>query len=325
MADPTRVALVLGSGGARGYAHIGVIDVLRQRGYEIVSVAGTSMGAVVGGMYAAGRLAAYTEWVRSLGQRDVWRLLDPSLSAAGAIRADKIFAKLAELLAGVAIEELAVPFTAVATDLLAGREVWFQRGPLDAAMRASFALPSVVAPVAREGRLLVDGGLLNPVPVAATAASPAEVTVAVSLSELQPPVGEPLQRAVEPRPAGEALERLRAGVARVLDGDVAQALSGWFAGGRETGAPVEATGQPAADHRFEALPAGLGALDVMQLSLAATQRLVTRYQLAAYPPDVLITVPKAACHTLDFHRADELIDLGRELAETALDERDERH
>src|SRR5438874_1816415 len=152
MVGQTRVALALGAGGARGYAHIGVIEVLEQRGYEIVSIAGTSMGALVGGLRAAGSLAPYAEWVRGLTARQVVRLLDPSLKTPGAIRAEKILAKVSELVAGALIESLPIPFTAVATDLLAGKEVWFQEGPLDAAIRASIALPTLITPVMINGR-----------------------------------------------------------------------------------------------------------------------------------------------------------------------------
>lgn len=160
------MALALGSGGARGYAHIGVIQVLEEQGFEIVGISGSSMGALVGGLHAAGRLDAYTEWVSSLTQRDVLRLLDPSLRAAGVIRGDRVMAHVSDLLEGALIEDLPIPFTAVATDLLARKEVWFQRGPVEAAIRASIALPSFITPVMLNGRLLADGGMMNPIPLA---------------------------------------------------------------------------------------------------------------------------------------------------------------
>lgn len=308
------MALALGGGGARGYAHIGVIEVLEERGYEIVSIAGTSMGALVGGLHAAGMLEPYTEWVSRLTQRDVLRLLDPSLKAPGAIRAEKILAKVSELLDGAVIENLPVPFTAVATDLLARKEVWFQEGPVDAAIRASIALPSIITPVMINGRLLADGGLMNPIPIAATAAARADATIAVSLSgEQTVPLGRTSEsETAEERPLDEWRDRVRRGAAQVFD-RVGGAL----------GNPAEQTGEEiledVVEQIFEPLPPGLGALDVMRMALDAMQSVVTRYRLASYPPDLLMTVPKTACRTLDFHRAQEMIALGRKVAIEALD------
>ena len=140
MARSTRVALALGSGGARGYAHIGVVAELDARGYEIVSVAGSSMGALVGGLYCAGRLDDYVDWISGLSQLDVMRLLDVSLSKPGGmIGAERILARVREILGDTVIEDLEIPFTAVATDLAAGRPVWFQKGSLVDAIRASIA------------------------------------------------------------------------------------------------------------------------------------------------------------------------------------------
>ncbi|MEZ5096776.1 MAG: patatin-like phospholipase family protein [Nocardioides sp.] len=232
MAQPTRIALALGSGGARGYAHIGVIQVLEEAGYEIAAVAGTSMGALVGSLHAAGALPAYTEWVSGLSGRDVLRLLDPSVRAGGAIRGDKVLARVGELLAGALIEELPIPFTAVATDLLARKEVWFQRGPVEVAVRASIALPSVFTPVLLNGRLLADGGLLNPLPLDPMTSVEADATVAVSLA------GDPMAQSgralevdtAERRPTEEWLERFRRSAAQVLDRDQRRALTRRLAG-----------------------------------------------------------------------------------------------
>src|SRR5690606_4272853 len=136
-----RVALVLGSGGARGYAHIGVIDELEARGYEIACIAGCSMGAVVGGIYAAGKLPEYRAWIESLAYLDVLRLVDVSFSL-GMMRGEKVFGRIREMLGEVNIEDLPIPFTAVATDLTNQQEIWFQEGDLHQAMRASAAIPS---------------------------------------------------------------------------------------------------------------------------------------------------------------------------------------
>jgi NTE family protein len=318
MDQPVRAALALGSGGARGYAHIGVIQVLEERGVEIVAVAGSSMGALVGGLYAAGKLDGYTEWVRDLTQFDVLRLLDVSLTAPGMIRAEKIFARTRELLDGALIEDLPIPFTAVATDLLARKAVWFQRGPVDAAVRASIATPGVFTPVMLNGRVLVDGGLMDPVPVAPTASARADVTIAIDLGGERGGLqeGSPARETAEERPVDEWVDRFRRGASNLLDRDLVRSLLSRFGGASRPGAEDEddSAGEP-----LDTLPAGLGRFDVMNQSLEAMQSVLTRYRLAGDPPDVLVTIPKDACRTLDFHRASDMIALGRDLTVDALD------
>lgn len=310
---PARIALALGSGGARGYAHIGVINELQERGHQIVSVAGSSMGAVVGGVFAAGELDAYTDWVLGLSQRAVLRQLDPSLTSAGVIRADRVLARMVEIVGDRRIEDLPVRFTAVAVDLLASREVWLDEGPLDRAIRASIGIPGVITPAAVNGRLLVDGGVLNPVPVAATASSHADLVVAVSLQgqRSRHAGATPTRESADRRPAAEWLDRFRANAAEALSSDAVAAIAQRLASLRP--------GAGASGHDdTEQLPA-VGMLEVLSLALDASQSALTRYCLAAHAPDILITVPKDACRTLDFHKAAELIDLGRDLARAALD------
>ncbi|HKK55317.1 patatin-like phospholipase family protein, partial [Marinobacter sp.] len=176
------VALTLGSGGARGYAHIGAIEILCERGYDIVAISGCSMGALIGGVYAAGRMKDYKDWVTGLGQFDVLKLLDVTFSSVGAIRGEKIFSVVREMIGDIRIEDLPLAYTAVATDLLGHKEIWFQEGPLDQAIRASVAIPSVVTPLVLNGRVLVDGALLNPLPIIPTISSHADIVVAVNLS-----------------------------------------------------------------------------------------------------------------------------------------------
>jgi NTE family protein len=325
MPEPTRVALALGSGGARGYAHIGVIEVLEERGFEIVSIAGSSMGALVGGLHAAGSLEPYTDWVRRLRQRDVVRLLDVSLSAPGAIRAERILARVSELLDGAAIEDLPIAYTAVATDLLARKEVWFQKGRVDVAIRASIAIPTVITPVVLNGRLLADGALTNPVPVAPTASAQADLTVAVSVeADPREPLaggGTPVHETAEPRPAEEWTERFRASASQLLDREVVRSLLGRFGTSPAASVPpdevVARSAMPA--EPFGPLPAGLGKFDMMNESLDTMQTVLTRYRLAGFPPDLLVSVPRNACRSLDFHRASEMIDIGRKQTEQALD------
>src|SRR5919205_3599603 len=201
-----RVALALGSGGARGYAHIGVIDELTDRGYDTVGIAGSSMGALVGGLEAAGKLDEFAEWAKSLTQRAVLRLLDPKITAAGVLRAEKILDAVRDILGEVTIEELPIPYTAVSTDLLSGKSVWLQRGPVDAAIRASIAIPGVITPHVFDGRLLADGGILDPLPMAPIAAVNADLTIAVSLAGSEAGGEEPEDH--EPRASTEWLSRM---------------------------------------------------------------------------------------------------------------------
>lgn len=335
-----RVALVLGSGGARGYAHIGVVQVLQELGYDIAAVSGSSMGAVVGGMLATGKLGEFTDWAVGLGQFEVLRLMDVSLSAKGAIRGERIFKVVGDIVGEVEIQDLPIEYTAVAVDLLAHREVWFQRGPLELAIRASTAIPSFVQPVFHNGRVLVDGGLLDPVPVAPVTAARADLVVAVNLNGREPTTNRPESVSSAPSAtphddgvAEEISEGLRGTAARWFDSDLLAAVrrrlpddlersvrsrlesdrtgrgdasanaSGRGAGGR---------GDPArGDASRSDSP---GSVEIMAMSLEAMQGALTRHRLAAYPPDITISVPKGAARTLDMHRASEMIELGRQLA-----------
>lgn len=183
------ISLVLGSGGARGYAHIGVIRALLDKGYSIKSVSGCSMGAVVGGFYAAGQLDEFETWARSLTYLDVLKMLDISFLSNGAIRGDKLFNRLSQMLNGIKIEDLNIPFTAVATDIAHQKEIWFSTGRLEEAIRASSAIPSVLMPVIKDGRILVDGAVLNPLPITPVVGDHAESIIAVELSAEVPMPG----------------------------------------------------------------------------------------------------------------------------------------
>lgn len=316
MDEPSRqVALALGSGGARGYAHIGVIEVLEERGFEIAGVAGSSMGALVGGVWAAGKLAEFEEWARSLTRADVLRMLDISLRAPGAMRAEKVLERVQELVGDQLIENLRAPFTAVATDLLSRREVWLQRGRLDVAIRASIALPGIFTPVMLNGRLLADGGLMDPIPVSPTAALNVDLTIGVSAGgeRQDPPATAAVSERPEPRPWDERVARFRRAAAQGLDRDVVRsALS--------RGAEAEPEREEEALAENAELPAGLTGFEVMSSSIGAMQTLVNRYRLAGSPPDVLVTIPSSDVRTLDFHRAESMIELGRAATAQALEE-----
>lgn len=297
-AGSPRVALVLGSGGARGLAHIGVIEALLAAGFQITSVAGASMGALVGGIYAAGRLERYRHWACSLERSDVVRLLDFAFGRPGLIKGERLIAVLRELVGDHRIEELPLPFTAVATDLTAQREVWFTEGALFDAIRASIAIPMLFTPVRMGGRELVDGGLLSPLPIAATRQTPADVVVAVDVNDrvalalrhLRPVEAPP---AAEPAMATTADDSLATRLAQMVDGLFERR-------------PPE--------------PAQPGLLDLMSRSLDTMQAQISRLRLALDPPDVLIRVPRDACMFHEFWRGPELIEIGRAAAEAAIEQ-----
>jgi NTE family protein len=269
-----------------------VIESLRARGYEIVGIAGSSMGAMVGGLQAAGRLDEFADWAKSLTQRTILRLLDPSISAAGVLRAGKILDAVRDILGPVSIEELPIPYTAVATDLLAGKSVWFQRGPVDEAIRASLAIPGVIAPHEVDGRLLADGGILDPLPMAPIAAVNADLTIAVSLSGSEVGgVGD--NRDAEPGPTVEWLNRMvrstfalldTAAARPLLDRPTARAVLGRF-GGSDTWSDdpdaesTEADGAEGVDPDAMADVPGvpkLGSFEVMNRTIDIAQSALAR-------------------------------------------------
>ena len=175
-------ALVLAGGGARGVAHIGAIEELGSQGFEITSVAGTSMGALVGGVYASGHLEPFKEWMRALDKYKVFSLVDFALSTEGLVKGDRVMEAMKELVPDMEIEQMPVPFTAVAADLLTGSEVVLDKGGLYDAIRASISIPSVFRPVHREGQVLVDGGTVNPLPLNRVKRAEGDLLIAVDVS-----------------------------------------------------------------------------------------------------------------------------------------------
>jgi NTE family protein len=293
------ISLVLGSGGARGLAHIGVIEALEAEGYEIRSIAGCSMGALVGGVHAMGKLAEYRDWVCALERMDVLRLLDFSFSNSGLIKGERIIEILKELVGDTRIEDLPFKFTAVATDLDAQREVWLDRGPLYEAIRASIAVPTVFPPYRRGERLLVDGGLLNPVPIGPTLRDDTELTIAVDLSgRPDPKLDARRKRAAEPQADGE-LDTYRAAIHGFVD-KVTAKLANSF------------------DWDSDRERRDLGLFEIVNRSFDVMQGTVSRMKLAAYRPDLLIEIPRNVCLTYEYYRAREVIDAGREQTERAL-------
>lgn len=290
-----RIGLALGSGAARGWAHLGVLRVLQEAGLEPDVVCGTSIGALVGAAYAAGELDRLEPWVRSLGWREVVGLIDLRFGG-GLIEGDKLEAFFRSRFVDGGIEALPRPFGCVATDLATGREVWLRQGPVIDAVRASIAIPGVFTPARQDGRLLVDGGLVNPVPVSLARAMGAEFVIAVDLNwDLMRRRQRVASRARGPRRG-------------LLDG-VLQRLRG-------TGAEDAAGSAESAEAANEAAPPSL--LDVLTTSMAIVQWRITQSRLAGEPADVVIRPALADVAAMDFHRAAPAIAAGRRAAEQAL-------
>ena len=279
------VALALGAGGARGLAQIGVIEALEARGFPIVAVSGSSSGALVGGIYAAGRLPEFHEAIARMTRGDFLRLIDPVVGRPGVIAGNRLVDALREVVGDPDIETLAIQFTAIAVDIERQREVWLRSGPLWTALRASFAIPGLFTPQVVHGRELVDGGLLAPLPITATRLSDAHRLVAVDMHgwPRRPPgapAGSP-DDGREPRKGGR--------VARWLD------------------------------RRLGNDPDEMGFAETMSRALDTMQAQIARVQLALDPPEILVRIPRDICQFYEFWRAAELVEVGRREAERVLD------
>ncbi len=286
-----KISLVLGSGGARGYAHIGVIRAINERGLQICNIAGTSMGAVVGGIYAAGHLDTYTAWANRLEKKDVVRLLDLSFTWKSIFKGERIFEVLKELIGDRQIEDLDRGFVAVATALEEQREVWLNRGSLFRAIRASSAVPGVFAPVELEGRTLVDGGLVNPIPIAPTLNDTTDFTIAVNLNALDEPTR--MVRSRESPPPESQEDSYREKIRQFLSEHLP------LEGGHEEETNVS---------------------EILSKSIDVMQGAIARMKLATYAPDRVINIPRHACSFFEFDRAEEMAELGYEATRRALND-----
>ncbi|HYE49095.1 MAG TPA: patatin-like phospholipase family protein [Azospirillaceae bacterium] len=300
-ADRPRLGLALGGGVARGWAHVGVIHALRRHGIVPDIVAGCSIGALVGGVMLADHLDTLESWARALNKVRILSLLDFRLRNGGLIGGEKLAAELQRHLGDLLVQDLPVPFAAIATDLVTGHEVWFNRGNLVEAMRASYAMPGIFPPVRHEGRWLVDGALVNPVPVSACRAMGAHMVIAVNLNadiigmSRQPPGGSAPDEAV---PAGFGFDPL--------------------AFLKRTAPESPAAGDPLARRLLRREYEGPSMFGAMVSSLTIILDRITRSRLAGEPPDVHLTPRLGHIGLLEFDRAEEAIAEGEAAVERAL-------
>ena len=292
------ISLVLGSGGARGLAHIGVIRTLERHGWRIGTISGSSIGALIGGFYAAGKLDEYAEWVQELTEFNVLRYLDVAWGGAGMLKGEMLMQTLQDFVGTHRIEDLPIPLTIVATDVLTRKEVWLRRGDLFDAIRASIAVPTVFTPHLIKDRPLLDGGILNPVPIAPTLQDPTDAIIAVSLSGVPKRVGGSSRRKAEPNAIEKPRHRYQKKIEAFID---------------QLQARLGLHDEDTTDRQ------SLSLTDAALLSLDAMQASIARCMLAAYPPDVLIEIPIDTCAAHEFYRAAEVIEAGEYWAEREIE------
>ncbi len=285
------VSLVLGSGGARGLAHIGVIRWLEDHDFDIVSISGCSIGTVVGGMYAAGKLNEFEDWMRKITKLDIVTMIDLNWGKGGLIKGDRMLKRFSNILGDLHIEDLPIPYTAVAADLSNEKEVWIQKGSLVQAMRASISLPLYLMPIEYEGKTLIDGGVLNPVPIAPTFGDNSDIILAVNL------MGE----------LAHDLDDFSHGQRDLSSDDSEENLSFHSKVSNYLGSLT---------NRISTID--LGMYDIATQAFDAMQTTIARQKLAAYPPDITVEIARNACGTFEFDRTSEMIELGYDSAEAAL-------
>ena len=272
-----KVRLVLGSGGARGIAHIGVIEELINDGHEIVEVVGCSMGAVVGGIFCAGHLTPYKEWLLTLTRSSVFNLTDFTFTRQGFVKGEKVFSTILDMTGPQNIENLPISFTAVSTDITTMKEVHLNSGDLYRALRASIAIPGIFTPVIEGKSILVDGGVLNPLPIDLVNKNEGDLVIAVNIN------------------AADVEEDHLPGIEKPEKSSKKWMPLSWPFSKRDT----------------ENQPPNYSLIELLQTSYDYTQDRLTEMIIKHYQPDIIVNIPRGSCATFEFYRAKEMIDLGK--------------
>jgi NTE family protein len=274
------VALVLSSGGSKGLAHIGVINELERLGFQISSISGSSIGSVIGGVYAIGKIPEYTKWVSTFNKRDVWGFMDFTLATNGLLKGERVFDKMKTFIPDMNIEDMPIPFAAVATDLLHEKEVVFTKGSFYEAVRASVAIPAVFTPVKYNNTVLVDGGVLNPIPIEHVLRKNDDMLVVVNLYGDKSP-----DRPKDTNTNNGYLNRLMNTLSTlILTGDKHSA----------------------------------GYYSLLSSTSSAMIHRIAKMSIEKHNPDMIINIPCNSANTFDFYRAKELIQLGENAAKEAI-------
>jgi len=276
-----KIALVLSGGGARGLAHIGVIEELEKQGFEITSIAGTSMGALIGGVYAAGKMEEYKNWIYTLDKLDIFKLLDFTFSSNGLVKGDKILNKMKSFIPSKNIENLNIDYTAVATDIFNEKEFIFTSGDIFEAIRASISIPTVFVPVKMGDSLLVDGGVTNNIPIKYVKRHKNDILVVVHVNA-DVPVCKPVLSEKEQEIKKEnylfKLQKFKNQLNKIL---------------------------PKKSHQ------NLGYFNLINKSIGLMSNQLSSLILKEYNPDILINVSRKTCGLFDFYKSEELVEIGR--------------
>ncbi len=285
-----KVALVLSGGGARGIAHIGVIEELEKRGYEINSIAGTSMGALVGGMYAAGKLEEYREWMCSLDKMKVFSLVDFTFSADGIVKGDKVLNAIKNFVPDTNIEDLKIAYSATAADIENHKEIVYRTGSLYEAIRASIAIPMVITPVIKENAIIVDGGVVNNLPISNVKRNNGDLLVAVYVNANVETIKLKVSKKEEKEKKSVYLKKLNEFYEHVniISPKLKKEKIGYFT--------------------------------LIDKAIVSASLQLVQFSIEKNPPDILVNISRDTCGTYDFYRAEELVEIGRQSAIKILNE-----
>jgi len=285
-----KVALVLSGGGARGIAHIGVIEELEKRGYEINSIAGTSMGALVGGMYAAGKLEEYREWMCSLDKMKVFSLVDFTFSADGIVKGDKVLNAIKDFVPDTNIEDLKIAYSATAADIENHKEIVYRTGSLYEAIRASIAIPMVITPVIKENAIIVDGGVVNNLPISNVKRNNGDLLVAVYVNANVETIKLKVSKKEEKEKKSVYLKKLNEFYEHVniISPKLKKEKIGYFT--------------------------------LIDKAIVSASLQLVQFSIEKNPPDILVNISRDTCGTYDFYRAEELVEIGRQSAIKTLNE-----
>jgi NTE family protein len=285
-----KVSLVLSGGSARGIAHIGVIEELEKQGFEIISLSGSSMGALVGGVYALGKMKEYKKWMYTLNKKKVFSLVDFTISTQGLVKGDKVLNKMKEFIPDANIEELRIPYVAVAADILNQKEVVFTSGSIYEAIRASISIPTVFTPVKTENGLLVDGGVVNNIPINHARRVPGDLLVAVNVNA-NIPVYKPAISKKESN-AQQSIYQKKI---------------------KEFYSHLQKINPLNHDEK-------LGYFELLNKTINLMTYSLDQLLLQKYSPDILINVSRDSCNTFDYYKAEEMVEIGRYAAIESLKE-----